>query len=226
MKRLRIHTRAVILDWDGTLLNSYRADARAYQAMFRALEINFSNRELARHYSPDWYRVYRAAKIPRKQWRLADAVWGEAYRRQSPRLLPGVRALLRQLSRFYLLGLVTSGDRKRVRRQLKEFGFTELFYACICSEDAAHRKPHPAPLRKAMKCMRVKAGDCVYVGDTPEDIEMAHRAGVRSIGVIGPFPSSARLRSEHPCVLIPSIANLTEILSPRQKLFELTRGGG
>jgi HAD superfamily hydrolase (TIGR01549 family) len=214
VKRFRIHTRAVILDWDGTLLNSYRADARAYQAMFRALEIKFSNRELARYYSPDWYRVYRAAKIPKKQWRLADALWGEAYRRESPRLLPGVRTLLQQLSRFYLLGLVTSGDRKRVRRQLKEFGFTELFHACICSEDAAHRKPHPAPLQKAMQCMRVKAADCVYVGDTPEDVEMAYRAGVRCIGVIGPFPSSARLKAEHPCVLIRSVANLTEILSP------------
>jgi HAD superfamily hydrolase (TIGR01549 family) len=212
--KVPIPARAVILDWDGTLLNSFRADARAYQAMFRALEINFSNRELARHYSPDWYRVYRAAQIPKKQWRLADALWAEAYQRENPRLLPGVKALLRQLSRSYVLGLVTSGDRKRVRQQLKGFDLAELFRACVCSEDAAHRKPHPAPLQRAMRCMRVQAADCVYVGDTPEDIEMAHRAGVRSIGVIGPFPSSARLKAARPCVLIQSIASLAEVLLP------------
>jgi beta-phosphoglucomutase-like phosphatase (HAD superfamily) len=75
--KLPIRVRAVILDWDGTLLDSYRADARAYQFMFRALRIKFSSRDLARHYSPDWYRVYRAAKIPRSQWQLADKLWSE-----------------------------------------------------------------------------------------------------------------------------------------------------
>ena len=68
MKPQRISTRAVILDWDGTLLDSFRADARAYQSMFRALKVTFSERDLARYYSPDWYRVYRAARIPRKEW--------------------------------------------------------------------------------------------------------------------------------------------------------------
>jgi phosphoglycolate phosphatase-like HAD superfamily hydrolase len=28
----------------------------------------------------------------------------------------------------------------------------------------------------------------VYVGDAAQDVEMAQRAGVRAIGVLGPFP--------------------------------------
>ncbi len=214
MKLPRISTRAVIFDWDGTLLNSFRADTRAYRAMFHALEINFSDRQLARHYSPDWYRVYRAARIPRKQWDLADSLWAAAYRKEKPRLLPGARAVLKKLSRSFALGLVTSGDRKRVLRQLRQFGFQDLFPACICSEDAPRRKPHPAPLRAAMRYMRMSAVDCVYVGDTPEDMEMARRAGVRSVGVIGPFPSSAKLKAAHPGILLASITDLPEVLRP------------
>jgi len=57
--------RAILLDWDGTLLNSYTADSRAYLAMFRAMKIRWSLEDLARHYSPNWYRVYRAARLPR-----------------------------------------------------------------------------------------------------------------------------------------------------------------
>lgn len=211
---LPIRVRAVILDWDGTLLDSYRADAQAYQFMFRALRIKFSSRDLDRHYSPDWYRVYRAAKIPRAQWQLADSLWAEGYQRENPRLLPGAKALLKKFSSAYLLGLVTSGDRERVHRQLRKFEFSRLFRVCICSEDASRRKPHPAPLRKAMQCLSVKPAECVYVGDTPEDIEMARRARVRAIGVIGPFPSSARLAAAHPDALIHSIVNLPEILAP------------
>ena len=215
--KLPIPVRAVILDWDGTLLDSYHADARAYQFMFRALRIKFSGGDLDRHYSPDWYRVYRAAKIPRSQWELADKLWAKGYARENPRLLPGARALLKKLSSSYLLALVTSGDRERVHRQLRKFDFLRLFRVCICSEDASHRKPHPAPLRKAMQCLGVMPADCVYVGDTPEDIEMARRARVRSIGVIGPFPSSTRLVAAHPDALIHSITELAEILAPAKR---------
>jgi len=214
--KLPIRVRAVILDWDGTLLDSYRADVRAYQFMFRALRIKFSNRDLAQHYSPDWYRVYRAAKIPRSQWQLADTLWAEGYRRENPRLLPGARALLKTLNAAYLLALVTSGDRDRVHRQLKKFELLRSFRVCICSEDAFRRKPHPAPLLKAMQCLGVKPADCVYIGDTPEDIEMARRARVRSIGVIGPFPSSARLAATHPEALIHSISELPKVVAPME----------
>jgi len=212
VKARRISAKAVIFDWDGTLLNSFHADARAYQAMFRALRIHFGSRELARHYSPDWHRVYRAAKVPKQLWRTADALWAEAYKKEKPRLLPGAKRLLQKLSHSHKLGLVTSGDSERVHRQLEQFGFTAFFQACICSEDSVRRKPHPAPLRKAMKSLAVKAEDSVYIGDTPEDIEMAARAGVRSIGIAGPFPSSARLKDAKPGILVRSISELFRIL--------------
>lgn len=182
--------------------------------MFRSLGVDFSDRELAHHYSPDWYRVYRAAKIPRQNWRLADELWAAAYSKENPRLLPGVRAALKNLSRSFALGLVTSGDRKRVLRQLRRFRFKRFFPTCICSEDAPRRKPHPAPLREAMRCMSMSAPECVYVGDTPEDIEMARRANVRSIGIVGPFPSSVRLKDARPDLLLKSIAALPEVLLP------------
>ena len=210
----RISARAILFDWDGTLLDSFRADSRAYQAMFRALEIPWTARDLARHYSPDWYRVYEAARIPRDKWELADKLWGRAYQKENPRLLPGVRKMLTKLRCDFVLGLVTSGDAKRVRRQLNQFEFTALFGACICAEDAPRRKPHPAPLKYAMHCMKMRVQDCIYVGDAPEDIEMARRAGVRSIGVIGPFPSARRIRAARPDVLLTSILDLPGVITP------------
>jgi len=214
VKPQRICARAILFDWDGTLLDSFRADARAYEAMFRALEIPWTARDLARHYSPDWYRVYEAARIPRDKWGLADKLWGRAYQKENPRLLPGVRKMLAKLRRDFVMGLVTSGDAKRVRRQLNQFEFTALFGICICAEDAPRRKPHPAPLRCAMRSMKLRAHDCVYVGDAPEDVEMARRARVRSIGVIGPFPSARRMRAARPDVLLESILDLPGVIVP------------
>jgi HAD superfamily hydrolase (TIGR01509 family) len=214
VKQNRFSARAVLFDWDGTLLNSYAADVRAYLSMFRALEIKWTERDLAVHYSPNWYRVYRAALLPRSQWTEADRLWARAYQLERPPLLPGARRVLRMLARKFDLGIVTSGNRARVRRQLREFALADYFSACVCSEDAPKKKPHPAPLQLALKRLRFSPEQCVYVGDTAEDIEMARRAGVRAIGVLGPFPTAARIRAAKPEILLDSVRDLPHHLLP------------
>lgn len=200
--------RGVLFDWDGTLLNSYRADSAAYLAMFHEMGIPWGLEELARHYSPNWYHVYRAAKLPRIRWEEADRVWRAQYANHKPRLISGARRVLGQIAKQHRLGLVTSGDRDRVLRQLRAFGLTRVFAARVCSGDTVHRKPHPAPLRLALLQMCLEPAECVYVGDSPEDLEMARRAKVRAIAVLGPFPTEKRLRAAKPELLLESIYEL------------------
>ncbi len=204
--------RAVLFDWDGTLLDSYHADTQAYLKMFHTLGIPWGLQELARHYSPDWYRVYRAARLPRERWDEAGRLWRRFYRQQNPVLLPGARRVLRALERRYTLALVSSGDRSRVLGQLRQFRLAELFAARVCSQDADRRKPHPAPLELALRRLRMEPGVCVYVGDAPEDIEMARRAGVRAIAVLGPWATRERLRAARPDALLPTIEQLPRLL--------------
>jgi HAD superfamily hydrolase (TIGR01549 family) len=202
----------VLFDWDGTLIDSYSADSSAYLAMFREMGIPWGLEELAQHYSPNWYRVYRAAKLPRARWDDADRAWRAQYAKHSPRLIAGARQVLERLGRVHQLGLVTSGDRDRVTRQLREFRLTRMFGARVCSGDTQQRKPHPAPLRLALQQLSLAPAACVYVGDSPEDLEMAKRAGVRAIAVLGPFPTEIRLRAARPDFLLTSIRELPEAL--------------
>jgi pyrophosphatase PpaX len=205
--------RGVLFDWDGTLLNSYAADTAAYLAMFREMEIPWGVAELEQHYSPNWYNVYRAANLPRNKWDAADKIWRLHYTHHNPKLLPGARRVLSQLARHHTLGLVTSGDRDRVHRQLREFELWGRFAARVCSGDTRHRKPHPAPLRLALRKMRLRPTDTVYVGDSPEDLQMARSAGVRAaIAILGPFPTEQRLRAAKPDLLLESILELPSAL--------------
>jgi phosphoglycolate phosphatase len=202
----------VLFDWDGTLLNSYRADSSAYLAMFREMGIPWTLDDLARHYSPDWYRVYRAANLPRARWDDADRAWRKQYATHRPQLMPGARRVLKHLRTRHQLGVVTSGDRDRVVRQLREFRLTKLFAARVCSGDTRRKKPHPEPLCLALRQMALDPSACVYVGDAPQDVEMARRAGVLAIGVLGPFPTEKRLRAARPEFLIGSIEELPDVL--------------
>lgn len=203
----------VFFDWDGTLLNSFAADAQAYLHMFHALGMSWSIEQLKRHYSPNWYRVFRAAGLPRQKWDEADRLWMRFYRQQQTELQPGARRVLRLLERRFTLALVSSGSRARVRRQLREHKVTPLFRAKICGEDAPQRKPHPAPLRMALGRLGIPAPACVYVGDAPEDVEMAHRAGVRAIGVLGGSPVPDRLLAASPDHILKTIEELSALLT-------------
>ena len=202
----------VLFDWDGTLINSYRADTSAYLAMFKEMDISWGIEELEKNYSPNWYEVYRAAGLPRRRWADADRTWRAHYAKHRPKLIAGARRVLASLGGAHPLGLVTSGDRDRVTRQLREFRLITLFAARVCSGDTLRKKPHPDPLRLAMRQMHLGPSACVYVGDAPQDVEMARRAGVRAIGVLGPFPTERRLRAARPEFLIGSIEELPDVL--------------
>ena len=205
--------KGVLFDWDGTLLNSHEADTAAYLAMFRAMGIPWGFAELEQHYPPNWYLVYRAAKLPKHKWDDADQVWRENYAKQKPKLIAGARRVLARVGERHDLGLVTSGDRDRVHRQLKEFALWDTFAARVCSGDTKERKPHPAPLRLALRRMRLNPQDTVYVGDAPEDLQMARSAGVRAaIAVLSPFPTEKRLRAAKPDALLESIEELPRAL--------------
>lgn len=211
----RVPLRAVLFDWDGTLLDSYQADARAYQKMFAEMGIPWSLAELTRHYSPDWHNVYRAASLPMERWAEADSLWRRFYRSERPKLQPGARRVLERLAQRYRLGLVTSGSPWRVRAQLRTLALSSLFAARVFGDEAPRRKPHPAALRLALRRIGCEPAACVYVGDTPEDVVMARKAGIAVVGVIGHSPVPVRLRASRPDAVITRIAALPGLLSRR-----------
>jgi HAD superfamily hydrolase (TIGR01509 family) len=214
----------VLFDWDGTLLDSYHADSQAYLGMFRELGLDWGLKELDLHYSPDWYTVYRAAGIPKEHWDKADGLWRLHYAKHPSKLVSGARRVLQRLARRHALGLVTSGDRARVSRQLRDFALTRTFRARVCGGDTPEKKPHPAPLLKALQHMKLEPEDCVYVGDTPEDLEMAGAVGMRAIAVLGPFPTEKRLRAAKPQFLLRKLEDLPRLLeSLSTKLGRLKR---
>jgi HAD superfamily hydrolase (TIGR01549 family) len=204
--------KGVLFDWDGTLLDSFHADSSAYLAMFAEMGISWGIEELGENYSPNWYDVYRAAGLAEQHWNAADTAWRKHYSAFRPKLIAGARKVLSTLGRRYRLGLVTSGDRDRVHRQLREFRLTRSFRARVCSGDTQHKKPHPEPLNMALECIGLAAAHCVYVGDSPEDVQMAKGAGVRVVGVLGPFPTEKRLRAAKPDLLLSALAELPAAL--------------
>lgn len=209
----RAPLRTVLFDWDGTLLDSYHADSQAYLHMFRVLGITWGLEELERHYSPDWHNVYRAVGLPKERWVEADRLWRAGYREHRTILQYGANQVLHQLAAHYRLGLVTSGSSVRVRTQLHAFGLERLFSVQVFGDEVPRRKPHPAALWLALSRLGAVPPSAIYVGDAPEDVMMARRAGVVAVGVTGHSPVPGRLRSSRPDALIDRITALPSLLA-------------
>jgi len=205
--------RAVLFDWDGTLVDSAEKTYACYVRVFAAYGIAFDHAAFERTYSPDWYRTYEEVGLPREHWPEADARWLSCYATEPSRLLPGARETLERLAGAGLVqGLVSSGDGSRVRREIEELGLASFFGAVVCGGETAFRKPHPEPLLLALKHLGVPAGATAYVGDSPEDVAMARSAGVVSVGIPGRFPNQQALAASAPDVLALSLETAAEAL--------------
>jgi len=210
--------RAVFFDWDGTLIDSAEPSFRTYCRVFGAYGLAFDRELFARSYSPDWYRTYEIVGLPRKAWRRADEMWLAHYAEEKAALLPGVEEALGSLaSSGIAAGLVTSGSRARIEKELTALGLADRFTALVCSEDCPRRKPDPEPLRVGLSLLAVGAEEAACVGDSPEDIAMARAAGVFSVGIPGGFPNRAALAEAGPDLLASSVADAV------RRLVEMAR---
>jgi len=199
----------ILFDWDGTLIDSAPYSFAAFQSAFRDLGIRLESELYERVYSLDWYEMYHELKLPEHQWQEADDRWMYHYRKATVPLVAGGLQALDELSRRnYCLGVVTSGSRSRVRRELSSLGLLDVFKAVVCNEDVNYKKPHPEGLLLAMEHLGKKPGACCYIGDSPEDIEMGKRANVQTIGIFSGYPNSKRLSSANPDFCVASMAQL------------------
>ena len=125
--------RGVLFDWDGTLVDSAEKSFRCYARVFADYGISYDTALFERTYAPDWYRTYEAIGLPREVWTEADARWLECYESEPSRLLPGAREALAQLAgRGLVQGLVSSGDPRRVRREVAKHGVAHFFPVVVC----------------------------------------------------------------------------------------------
>jgi phosphoglycolate phosphatase len=200
----------ILFDWDGTLIDSAGTSFWATQQALADLGFLVSPDLYASIYSPDWRRIYAAFEVPHSLWERADELWIRYYEKGCSQLMEGAHPVIRKLKGSgYSLGIVTSGSRSRVRREIGELNLGDYFRTIVCSEDFSNKKPHPEGLVLAMKQLRRPPSVCTYVGDSPEDIEMGKRAGVAvTIGVSSAYPTSIKLPLANPDICLSSITGL------------------
>lgn len=202
---------AILFDWDGTLVDSLGAFHRANAIVLESFGLPFDVARYRRHYTADWREMYRRLGVPGDRLDEANALWETTFGSdgESVAAFPGALAALEGLrDAGATLGIVTAGHRAVVEPQLERTGLGALLPVRVFGDDLAVHKPHPEPLRLALRL----AGDghrpatSIYVGDAPTDVQMAVAVGARPVGIESVLGDPAELRAAGAADVAPSVA--------------------
>lgn len=197
--------RALILDMDGTMIDSER---EIMDAMAQAgLEAGFAfDREIME--STVGVTHEETVNIMRRAY--PDAPYGpiearcmELYRERlrggQVGIRPGLHSVLEAARVCGLpVAVCSSSHREDVETVLDIYHLRSYISAAVCSGEAGQAKPHPAPYLRAASLLGVTPRDCLAVEDSPHGALSALSAGMRVVVVpyIAPIPADIRARVE------------------------------
>ncbi len=225
---------AIVLDFDGVIVNSEPLHLRAYQWVLHEEHIEFS----AREYYEDYVGLSDEAifkRVAQKHRGGRDEAWVAAItarkservkallRSNSP-LFPGVAEHVHLLAKRWPLALASGALRPEIEQVLDAAGLQDAFVAIVAAGDTPRSKPAPDPYLRALASLSAHAGrpldpaSVVGVEDTVQGLLALRAAGLRRIAVTTTLPASALRDAE---LIVSDITGVTE-----SRLLALTGSAG
>ncbi len=179
----------ILLDIDGTLIDSNDAHARAWVGSLAEHGYVVPFEEVRPLIGMGGDKILPMLVGLSDESDEADRISEsrtELFRRELPSLRPtrGARDLLVLLrDEGFELVVATSAQSSEVKAILQQAGVADLIDAAASSGDAESSKPDPDIVRAALSKAHRFAAHSVLIGDTPYDIEAALRARVSTIAL-------------------------------------------
>ncbi|WP_413203726.1 HAD family hydrolase [Rhodospirillum sp. A1_3_36] len=183
--------KAVLFDWDNTLIDSWPCIHKAMNAALKAMD------------HPAWTFEETRARVGLSmrdafpglfgdRWEVARDVFYTAFRESHLDMLvplDGAQIMLETLAeRGIYLGVVSNKTGDFLREEADALGWTGLFGALVGAGDAMRDKPAPDPVLMALEPARMAPGPEVwFVGDTQVDLMCAKASGCTAI-LLRPAP--------------------------------------
>ena len=189
--------RAILFDWDNTLVDSWAVIHEALNHVMAAMD------------KPAWSIAETRARVRLslresfplhfgERWEEARGIYLDRFRAihlERLTALPGCAELLEALTGDGIfLGVVSNKTGALLRREAEQLGWSRHFGRLVGAGDAAADKPHPAPVGLALEPSGIAAGRGVwFVGDTDVDMVCAGNAGCVPV-LLGGDPGSEEMR--------------------------------
>jgi len=180
----------VLLDIDGTLVDSNDAHARAWvEALAEAgVAVEFLTvRRLIGKGGDKLLPEVSGIDAGSDRGKAISKRRGEIFQKKylpGLRPFPSTRALLARMKQAGLdLAVASSAKEVELKGLLEVCGADEFIEASTSSDDAENSKPDPDIVRAALDRLGHPPERVILLGDTPYDVEASGRAGIRMVAV-------------------------------------------
>ncbi|SRR5690606_8813534 len=214
----------ILLDLDGTLVDSVPDLAYSVDAMLERLGLPKRGEAQVRHWVGNGVeRLVRRALTGTMDgepdaalYERALPLFMEIYAANTSArsvLYPGVREGLDYLrAAGYRLGCVTNKAGRFTEPVLRELRIRDYFELVVSGDTLSRKKPDPEPLLHAARYFEVGPGEALMVGDSVSDVKAARAAGFRVVCVSYGYNHGMDIRAARPDAVIDSLVQLRGLL--------------
>ena len=208
--------RAVIFDWDDTIINSWTPTLKALnKALIEMGEKPWTDEEARAKAGASAKDLFR--QLFGDRWQEADKIFFDYLRslfREHLPVYPDVEPILKLLAERKVYMAVVSNKRgPLLRTEAQEAGFDKYFGKVVGAGDAAADKPDPAPVLMALEGSGVAPGEHVwFIGDSHADMRCAANSGCTALLVETKPPPEETLAQHPPRKRFKNHAEIMEFL--------------
>ena len=221
---MKLHTQAVLLDIDGTLVDSNDKHADCWVEAFahfgKQVEWKTIRSQIGKGGDllvPDTLnaREMRELGEPLKKYR--GELWKDRYMESVQPFAGAIDAIRAIHARGVRVALASSSNPDEVEYYVGLLGVGDLLEGTTSKEDAEFSKPSPEIFQAALERVKSDPARTFAVGDTPYDILAAHRVPVPVIAVrCGGFPEETLAKAEY---VFDDLAHMTRELDRVDEYF-------
>jgi pyrophosphatase PpaX len=207
--------RAVLFDLDGTLIDTIELIRVSFRYATETVLGQALPDELTMANVGQPLRTQFEDLVPGRADELVRAYreFNWAHHDELARAYPGtVEALQAIAARGVPMGVVTSKGTEGARRGLALFGLSDFFEVVVSADDVPIHKPDPYPLRVAASFLRVPLEYCVYVGDSPHDMQAAVSGGAIGVAALWGAFAAQDVMAPGPPFALSGIGELPALL--------------
>ncbi len=111
----------------------------------------------------------------------------QEYLRTENILIPNVIEVLKELSKNYKMGIVTTSRRVDFEIIHENLGIVDFMDFVLCEEDYEFAKPHPEPYLKGLELFKADKDEAIVIEDSTRGLTAAYKAGIECVIVKNDF---------------------------------------
>lgn len=211
--------KAVILDFDGTMGDTQDLIVRTMQQTIQQLGLPSRTDEqcAAMIGLPLKHTFTTLIEMSEEMGERCAELYRQLFNENNvPGAVPVFPNVLDTVRTLHERGLILTIASARRRDTLVEFlesmNLMQYIPYVISASDIENAKPAPDMVLKTLEDYHLSADEAIVVGDTKYDIEMAHRAGVKAVGVTYGNGTVEELRAYGAEYIIDDFAQLLDIV--------------